>query len=582
MQDNKQRTTPDSFFSHTRVSSKNARSNSFKEDLRSELAALYVDNISKGEQSPSSMSLRTFLMSKPFLGLTAAIALVVAAAAILLNPALNPQAPDESVQAGLGAEIIFPEGTVEYKTDQGGFAADGSVQLSEGASVRTLGSSRTIINLDDGSAVRLNYDTEITLVSLDPNDIDIELASGAVYTRVAKLDREFEVLTDSARYLSLGTAYKTTTSEDFESVTVYESKVEVTAEDEKLVVGQGKAYNTKAKKEQLDKKLYDVSSDRIKKDTFALWNRDFDVEFVEDKEDLGVFKDLTAPELTVTSHKNNQQVTKAEVTLKGKTEAGVKVTVNGNEVANNNGSFSKKVSLKVGKNTFNIKAIDDSGNFTKKSIIITRKQEATQNEQPSGNQGDTGSTQGSISLSGSQVNNGVKLTWSVANMEVGDGFKVLKSNSPNPTYPNNSISYIGDSSARSTTVNITNGATYYYRLCRYNPAAGGCDVYSNTVQVTAPDNQPVSTVNSISLSSSGGASLSWSYTGTVQQGFKVLWSKTNTAPNYPPGSGVQAYYTNGTSKTINAFDGAGTYYVRICEYLDGTCGTYSNTITVDL
>lgn len=37
-----------------------------------------------------------------------------------------------------------------------------------------------------------------------------------------------------------------------------------------------------------------------------------------------------------------------------------------------------------------------------------------------------------------------------------------------------------------------------------------------------------------------------------------------------------------SSDTITAFDEAGTYYVRVCEYLGGHCGVYSNEITVTL
>lgn len=576
MQNNKQSTTQDSFFKNARVRADHTRANEFKAELSKELTALYVDNISKGENPTSSMSIRTFLMSKPFLGLTAAVAVVIAAAAILFNQ--GGVQLTQPTDATLGAEIVYSEGTVEYKIDEGWYPVEGTVALSEGASVRTLGEARTIINLDDGSAIRLNYNSEITLSSLDPNDIDVALGGGSVYTRVAKLDREFEVVTENARYLSLGTAYKTTTRTDFESVSVYESKVQVDDGEDKKVIEQGKAYNLKAKKEENVDLLYPLTNDQINKDSFALWNRDYDVQHVENDDELGVFKDLINPDLAVTSHQNKQEVTSEKITIKGTAEAGAKVLVNGNETPNNNGSFAKEVTLKVGENTINVKAIDDAGNYTMKTLVIIRKQENVATQPPSSNNG--GSTSGSISISAHQVSNGVKISWTVSNLDVSQGYKVLKSTSPNPTYPSNNLYYIGDSSARNTVVPVTDGKSYYFRICRYN--GSGCDSYSNTVQVTAPDNTPVSTVNSISLSSAGGGSVTWNYTGTVNNGFKVLWSKSNSAPSYPPGGGVQAYYTDGTSKTVNAFDGAGTYYVRICEYLDGTCGTYSNTITVDL
>ncbi|KXK26743.1 MAG: fec operon regulator FecR [candidate division WS6 bacterium OLB20] len=577
MQTDKRSTTPDAFFSNSRVGSRSVQNEAFKDELREKLAALYVDNISSREHSQSSMSIKKLLMSKPFLGFAAAAVVIVTGAALLfgstdLSDTIRPDSK-------LGAELIYSEGTVEYRTDEGWYTADEAVQLAEGSSVRTLGESRSIINLDDGSAIRLDYDTEITISSLDPDDIKVTLAEGSVYTRVAKLDRDFAVVTDDASYLSLGTAYRTTKNDVFEGVRVYESKVQVDkAEGEDVVVEAGKGYNVKAATENKTNAFVDVTIESVKGDKFALWNREKDLEHVEDEKDLGILKDLTAPELQISAPADGQEVTADKVVVTGTTEAGARVFVNGEEISTNNGSFSREVFLNEGENKIKVKSMDAAGNRTEKYVMVFRKAEGsapkptTKPAQPSS----------SLSLSGTVVSDGVKLSWSVSNLDVSGGFKVLKSTSPNPTFPANNLYYIGDGSKRHTTVQVNDGKSYYFRICRYNLNTGGCDVYSNTVQVTAPDNTPVSTVSSISLSSAGGGTVNWSYSGTLQNGFKVLWSKSNSGLVYPPGSGVNAHYTGGTTKTVDAFDGPGTYYIRVCEYLNGTCGTYSNTVSVDL
>ena len=94
----------------------------------------------------------------------------------------------------------------------------------------------------------------------------------------------------------------------------------------------------------------------------------------------------------------------------------------------------------------------------------------------------------------------------------------------------------------------------------------------------------VSSVKSITLRSEGDK-VFWTIEGTAPLGFKVLWSKT-TGPTYPPRSASDSAVYNGNPDArraeLGAFDGAGTYYARVCEYLGGKTGTCSNEIQVTL
>jgi hypothetical protein len=94
---------------------------------------------------------------------------------------------------------------------------------------------------------------------------------------------------------------------------------------------------------------------------------------------------------------------------------------------------------------------------------------------------------------------------------------------------------------------------------------------------------PASVVSSILLTNAGNK-LTWSANGYSKSGFKVVWSK-NSTPTYPTREGDQYQYLSepgAVSTTIDAFNGSGTYYARVCEYLGGTCGVYSNQIQVSL
>lgn len=168
------------------------------------------------------------------------------------------------------------------------------------------------------------------------------------------------------------------------------------------------------------------------------------------------------------------------------------------------------------------------------------------------------------------------------------GFKLVWSKNENPAYPTRSgdkYVYYSSPDARSGEISAFSGTgTYYVRVCEY--LGGECGTYSNqlAVSLTAAEEEDNSAaVNSITVSGTG-ANIAWTIDGYSEQGFKVVWSK-NENPTYPTRSGDQYHYyseTNKRSDTLSAFDGAGTYYVRVCEYLGGKCGVYSNQISVEL
>ncbi len=202
----------------------------------------------------------------------------------------------------------------------------------------------------------------------------------------------------------------------------------------------------------------------------------------------------------------------------------------------------------------------------------------------------SGSAVSSITLKGS----GSSLSWTVDGYS-SNGFKVVWSKNSGPTYPcreGDQYHYYSEPSKRSDTVSPFNGSgTYYVRVCEY--LGGKCGKYSNQVTLKLGDevsnegedtNITEQNVNSITLKAGDNGSLSWTVDGYSENGFKVVWSK-NSNPTYPCREGDQYHYYSEASKrsdTVSAFNGSGTYYVRVCEYLGGKCGKYSNQVTVSL
>lgn len=187
----------------------------------------------------------------------------------------------------------------------------------------------------------------------------------------------------------------------------------------------------------------------------------------------------------------------------------------------------------------------------------------------------------SITLSGS----GESVKW-VTNGYSDNGFKVVWSKKSGPTYPLRSSDryhYFSEPEKSSDSLNAFDGAgVYYVRVCEY--LGGVCGTYSNQITLNLGGNSNDEGVTYIKLKGDG-KNITWDVGGYSPQGFKVVWSRTQT-PVYPSRNSIDRYhYFNDPTKrsdTIDAFDGHGVYYVRVCEYTGGGCNLYSNEIQVAL
>ncbi|MFZ5365394.1 MAG: FecR domain-containing protein [Patescibacteria group bacterium] len=191
---------------------------------------------------------------------------------------------------------------------------------------------------------------------------------------------------------------------------------------------------------------------------------------------------------------------------------------------------------------------------------------------------------GTISLSGSVSNNSVVLKWSTSNVDAPNGFKIVKSTSPNPVYPGDDYKYLSDSAARSVTWEGLAAGTYHFRACQY--IDGKCGVYSNDIALTISESSPAPQTGSISLSGSssdGKANLSWSTSGTLSfdKGYKVVVSESPN-PVYP---GNEYHYLTSPTQSSDTWTGLEVgkiYHFRVCQYLGGSCGVYSNDIMLTI
>ena len=413
---------------------------------------------------------------------------------------------EEAPVSTIGGEIAFVEGTVEYK-DNGALEwsiADPGVPVMEGSVIRIRQNGRAIVNLDDGSAVRINSRSQVTFSSMDSRNIMITNDQGEIYTRVAKLDRLFTVNTDNAEYLSLGTAFKTINSDASEGVVVYESKVEVNGDK---VVEEGQSVYVKTDGEIEENVIIELEKDKLLEDEFVEWNKKQDEllgeelgflgeeekeepkdepeDEVEEKkpepkvEEPVVKEEPKAPvnpasiSLSSVSSSKSGQFTVKWSTSNLDASKGFKVVYNksgspkygvdkSSYISSSSQTSASVSNLEGGTYYVRVCKYTGSGceNYSnEKSVVVESKPEIVKVD--------------SISLSYDGSN---KLTWQTGNGSIGHGFKVVLNSDGSPTYPENSIQY-----TESQSKEISESG--YYRICAWN-GSGGCDAYSNEIHVT--------------------------------------------------------------------------------------------------
>ena len=131
------------------------------------------------------------------------------------------------------------------------------------------------------------------------------------------------------------------------------------------------------------KQTIDVSEDgsfNFKDISLSLGTNNIYGKSVDEKEEeslpsktLVIIFDNENPTLNISEPEDNKVIQGGDkkVKISGKTEVGINVFINGNQViVNMDGNFSTTQDLNEGDNDFNIKAIDKAANFTEKSLRV--------------------------------------------------------------------------------------------------------------------------------------------------------------------------------------------------------------------
>lgn len=427
-----------------------------------------------------------------------AILLIVGVWAFLFNKnTANELAQNESEEVSsletapaMGAIVSYIEGSVEYKDEKGTWVpATKETSLVSGTGLKTTGAtSRAIVLLDDGSAVRLDANTEVTFESLTMSRVVIAQESGHLYNRVTPSDsRDYIVGTEEAQFQSAGTAFRTIANGDEEAVEVYQSSVKETStnlsanEGEKLIV---KNYVNPDKNETKEK----IDIEALKKDTFITWNKEQDLKDPNFKSSLGFLGDFDGPKIEIgdpavgSTIEVESDATSGSVNIKGVTDKGSKLTVQSKSQSGSapveitpydDGSFETGlITAPIGNSVFEFVATDKVGNKTTLSVKYLFKRKTVTQAQ--------GIT---LSIDKTSDPDNIILNWSLTGITTPEGVKVVYGKETDPTFEDDAKIYVQTGTTEKVKKSDLGTKTWYFKVCRYDSSNSTCDVYSNQVEV---------------------------------------------------------------------------------------------------
>ena len=574
----------------------------FKEDLKTKLLEKSISNLS--EQSKMDEKKKVRINFLPKLGIGLLVFLALAGIGTLTYLGLTGKinfgkesrfANNSENNAETIAKLYIIEGDVTLVRDGNTSTSNSEVSLKAGDEITTSENSIVDITGDFG---RLALDSSTKIVINEMNgspypyvkDGTVFISSSTNYDKViyAKTANAEITLKEGSTIISQNGEINTTSqglfpkflnlisspayaSNNDQSTKVLNINGEITVtasnKEVKLVKGQEIVIENRT---ALDPVL--TSKDSLKTDFYT---KIAEKEINEGK-DLGIGADLIAPVVNIISPANGSTVTNKNIYIKfTSNEDGWFLNENPWREISANAENNYNLNLNEGENKIELTVKDKAYNRTIVSLTINYQPEASNPVTPPVVNPPVNPVEGSITLSGSAYEGGVNLNWSVTNLSTEHGFKVVYSTNANPVYPGNEYQYLSNPDQRSTTWNLPAG-TYHFRVCKYN-GAGTCLLYSNDITLTVQQATPVSIVLSATQVANG-ISLNWSVTGTSSKGFKVVKSE-NPNPVYP-GDDYLYFPDPNTRSTIWDLTDGKTYHFRVCEYLGGTCGVYSNDVVI--
>ncbi|OGG00599.1 hypothetical protein A2Y99_01830 [Candidatus Gottesmanbacteria bacterium RBG_13_37_7] len=424
--------------------------------------------------------------------------------------------------------VALKEGTVEVKSNFPIYlpVAKGTT-VSEGNYIKTGPESRTVIEFDDGSAIRLGENSEVRLSNLGDELILLTQYEGSVYHRVQKGNVIYNVKSLNTLATAMGTQFTVATDviEKKTDVIVFENQVEVSIKGEenpkqRLLSGEKTSI-------ALETKTVDVlpQTEEDKNTDFVKWNKELNENIKPEKSENISPKVIPTTKVVIepTTAINGKVYLSGNIdndkvnlgwTLTGTAPYGYKLLHSakpepvfplreGDQMQYFSSSETKSYSwedlAKGMTHHFRIGIYDGIGNIISYSnnVSITipaeeKKQEPTKTTLPtsktiaptskSTTEKTTAATATEISVSAVSNETGKAVVEWTVNGSVQSGFKICAGKNINPSYPLDNCVFQSPE-IRRYIFELPSGETYHIRAGIYVGGETKISTYSNDIEV---------------------------------------------------------------------------------------------------
>ncbi|MDQ6985656.1 MAG: FecR domain-containing protein [Candidatus Dojkabacteria bacterium] len=414
------------------------------------------------------------------------------------------------IQTGLNDIVLVRgSGTISYKSSEEDvyeIMEAGEIVLDNPSYIKNATNSFSYIFLPDNSFISVDPNTEL-VISLTNNDINIELLSGSIWSRIQSSTINVEASSSTITAgKSIFNVYERFSGETF--VSVEENNVEAVGCNEETIdipsgslaqvdrdslncsSAEGKIVEeisiTSWYKRQklLDEIFIDVrslnlsDSDSFRSEVLSRIDKDEDLDSISKRGFPSTLDlDLTAPDLTITSPKDSDfEIKDPTLEITGRTSSkDAIITINDEEIDSVNGVFTYKIDLSEGLNEIEIKAINPlNNNETTKELKVTRIIEVI-------------TVKDVFNLYASTDDNGANLSWDITGFDNSKGYYLILGLN-GPEYSANSAnSVMLTQDSRNYYWTLTPGS-YSFTLCTINDNA--CSEFSNSVSITIQEANP--------------------------------------------------------------------------------------------
>ena len=246
--------------------------------------------------------------------------------------------------------------------------AEVGATLKEGDTIRTGSASKAVIEIDGGSVIRMNAESEIMLSSMQTNSLMVSQIRGEAYHRVAPNSmRTYVVSVNDVSFTAQGTIFNINKQTDQEiGLQVIENDVAVSVIGEEVItaVAAGERLLVMEVESGVSRKKVTMTGEEFDSPWFEYVITAESAQQVK----LGVLEDQIPPALEILNPVNGFETTSETVTIRGTTDPTATLRFEDESIDNSQGTFEVTGPLVTGKNEFTVKAYLPTGG--KKAVEV--------------------------------------------------------------------------------------------------------------------------------------------------------------------------------------------------------------------